>query len=251
MRVISKFVDYYDKVVAYGHDDTVVYLREQEVLYGQAVGREVASQQKIYDDHLKFFSQLYLHYRKLSNGREVHFNPITVLFCGKLYGGVRITIKEWGGVEESSVVWGEEQFFLKCAQIGLDASEFEDKKPWHPWRCWRRPDTPFGRKLSEHLQLNGDPKFLDYAIENKIVCMSFEEPGERSGYCTIIKNPRLTDIQFFKAVEHFTAFQEIDMFLSGVMAPENRPMVQIEDKYKIKEHGFDEWSFKKLPGKKR
>jgi hypothetical protein len=48
----------------------------------------------------------------------------------------------------------------------------------------------------------------------------------------------------------FTAYQELDMFVSGVMAPENKPMVAIDDKHKAYQHGFDCYSFRNGPTKK-
>ena len=44
------------------------------------------------------------------------------------------------------------------------------------------------------------------------------------------------------------------MFLSGKLSKELNETVEIEDKYKIEQHGFDKWSFRKMPeskGKKK
>jgi hypothetical protein len=41
------------------------------------------------------------------------------------------------------------------------------------------------------------------------------------------------------------------MFLGAIAAPENKPPVEIEDKYRIAQHGFDRYSFRKAPTKRR
>ena len=39
------------------------------------------------------------------------------------------------------------------------------------------------------------------------------------------------------------------MFISGVLGNKEKEIVQVEDKYKIAQHGFDKWSFRKEPEK--
>jgi hypothetical protein len=52
-------------------------------------------------------------------------------------------------------------------------------------------------------------------------------------------------------MDSFTAFQEISMFLGGVLGAGEKNIVEVEDKYKITQHGFNKWSFRKEPEKKR
>ena len=65
-----------------------------------------------------------------------------------------------------------------------------------------------------------------------------------------IINPILKDYEFYKVVDAFTAFTELQMFISGVLGVGEKEIVEIEDKYKIGQHGFDKWSFRKEPQKK-
>lgn len=62
---------------------------------------------------------------------------------------------------------------------------------------------------------------------------------------TFIINPMLQDYEFYKKVDSFQAFQEIQMFLGGVLGINEKPMIVIDDKHKIAQHGFDKWSFRK------
>ena len=48
------------------------------------------------------------------------------------------------------------------------------------------------------------------------------------------------------------AFQEIEMYISGVLGINNKPTVEISDKNKIVGRGFDlKYSFRKDPEKKK
>lgn len=60
-----------------------------------------------------------------------------------------------------------------------------------------------------------------------------------------IVNPILKDYEFYKVVDTFQAFQEIQMFLGGVLGADEKDITEIKDKYKISQHGFDKWSFRK------
>lgn len=55
----------------------------------------------------------------------------------------------------------------------------------------------------------------------------------------LIKNPPLRAFQFFKQMDQFTCWQEISMWIGGVMPGRQSPMVEIGDDSKIKKHGFD------------
>lgn len=61
-------------------------------------------------------------------------------------------------------------------------------------------------------------------------------PNEKT---LLIKNPPLRAFQFFKLMDQYTCWQEISMWIGGVMPGRCSPMVEIGDDSKIKKHGFD------------
>ena len=63
-------------------------------------------------------------------------------------------------------------------------------------------------------------------------------------------NPHYNDYEFYKVFDSFTAFQEIQMFMGGVLGSGEKEIVEVADKYKIGQHGFDKWSFRREPDKK-
>ena len=72
----------------------------------------------------------------------------------------------------------------------------------------------------------------------------------RNGSAFLI-NPILKEFEFYKVVDAFTAFTELQMFIGGVLGVGEKEIVEIEDKYKIGQHGFDKWSFRREPTKKK
>lgn len=89
-----------------------------------------------------------------------------------------------------------------------------------------------------------DPEFL---IANK-VSIAYIVPS-RSDETMLIINPCLSDIEFYKAMDSFSAYQELDMWISGTLAWPPNFMVTVPDKYRLENHGFDpKYGFRKRPG---
>jgi hypothetical protein len=65
------------------------------------------------------------------------------------------------------------------------------------------------------------------------------------GRAEFIINPMLKDYEFYKKFDSFAAFQEIQMFLSGVLGNKENEIIVISDKDKITQHGFNKFSFRK------
>jgi hypothetical protein len=62
-------------------------------------------------------------------------------------------------------------------------------------------------------------------------------------------NACLKDLEFFRIVDPYTAFQEIAMFLGGLAVP-LKPIPHVDDKTMVEAKGFDKkWSFRKEPQK--
>jgi hypothetical protein len=65
----------------------------------------------------------------------------------------------------------------------------------------------------------------------------------------LIINPVLNDFEFIKVIDPVTAYQEISMWIGGVLPKSDNAMINITDEDRIKQHGFDKRSFRKDPTK--
>ena len=61
----------------------------------------------------------------------------------------------------------------------------------------------------------------------------------------IFVNSNLIRYEFQKVIDPYTAWQELNMFLGGVIPRQIPETVDIKDKDRIAGHGFDKWSFRK------
>lgn len=59
--------------------------------------------------------------------------------------------------------------------------------------------------------------------------------------------PKLADLQFYKVIEPWRAYQELSMFLGNIAAPDRVP-VTIADRDRVQQHGFDmKYGFRTRP----
>jgi len=67
----------------------------------------------------------------------------------------------------------------------------------------------------------------------------------------IIINPNLRELNFHKFKDPFTTYQDISMFMGGVLSNTGPKTINIKDKDMLFKKGFDNTSFKTIsPGKK-
>lgn len=55
----------------------------------------------------------------------------------------------------------------------------------------------------------------------------------------LIINPKLSDFEFFNRLDAFSCYQQIEMFINGVLAPKEKESQPLTDKEKIQQYGFD------------
>lgn len=228
MRITRQFKDYYDSLQSYGgHDDGLVFVRDPKVY---ELGRKWQGGTMVEIDTVPLW--LRGMFKRLPRASEPHipqwkpkltpdgratpdFNGVKVLFCGKVYSGVT-----FGNIYS-----------------GKDIQTFYDEKSIAKYV------ESLGRNYRVPLFHEGYfiPQPVPEASEHRVAIATLTQDFLVRKY---VVNDNLSQYDFQRAMPPAQAFQELSMFL-GNFAPENKPMVQIEDKYKIQEHGFDKWSFRK------
>jgi hypothetical protein len=58
-------------------------------------------------------------------------------------------------------------------------------------------------------------------------------------------NPMLKDYEFYRVFDTYQTFQEISMFLGGVLGTNEDGGNVVDDKHRFSQRGFDKWSFRK------
>lgn len=232
MYIISKHKDYYDGVVGtVGMDKTIVYERETiEITDNNKIPKPFKVKRYSWDDRNPFLGVCRANVDHKKNKKYEEVRGFIVGFCGKLYLGWKFDYKEneWGELGYVDVIKTDIIYGYKNAKEFLKSDY---------WRSNLDDDIKY--------VMNYDP--IDLFREFKTPIFVYDTYRRDDAF---IINPTLKDYEFYKVIDAFTAFTELQMFIGGVLGIGEKEIVEIEDKYKIGQHGFDKWSFRREPQNK-
>lgn len=264
MRIIGGH-DYYDSGMAWGRDDAVLFLRNGDRCLSLAeaakvlqIPRAICSgtllHPKAEKTSLSTWSIAPDHAFQTVTLRGVeHKKQIAaVIFCGKLYNGILQTACTSGGIPnilDRRWIWSAAGLRAYAADHGLGVSEGKSGSTL-TWD-WDGPNRAQYDVKIETL----DEWFAPHAltgearaslISERITIASYNpsisppRDANRQQRPWFIDQPTLGDMDFAKAIDPFSAFQEIAMWKGGVLPSDGPPLVEIvDDKIKIAKHGFD------------
>ena len=161
-------------------------------------------------------------------------------FCGKLYVGWKFYRK------------------VKIPQYNYWTDGWKVEYTYNVDYATKFMETQIGKNtfLQDHLKLINDANVLEVFREYNAPAFVYDCDWSEDNYGgnyrhSFTINPVLKDLKFYKVFDAFTAFQEIQMFISGVLGIGEKEIIEVADEYKIPQHGFDKWSFRKEPGQKK
>lgn len=244
MKIYSKFKDYYDIALKYGEQSDIVFNRQtQDVSVNKFPEKKLTALESVAIDVFKKLQEISRYNFYID--KKFTFSPMMVVFCGKLYPGVHVR-----NLTQNTIAPVYDGCFYDIdglqAHIGKFGCHISDiKEEGFKW---------YGRQLKEKNRIenffsfSGDESLASKLIEQKIItAVATHYYNSRGEHFTI--NLPLSEVDFFRKFDPWQAHQELSMYIGGVLAPESKPMVVIEDKYKVIEHGFDQMSFRKPPTK--
>lgn len=242
MKIISNFHDYYDSVLAYGVDEKRLFLRHpQEVTF------DVRSMiEPIFDQGIP----------RLTWSRErITIEPRFLFFCGSLYIYYYLsTIEKMKRVESFAWSVGEIETFVKEYCDGRYYDKFHSKnQKKQRYHFSGRRYLFNGEFTKESFEDVLKPRSIDMDI-----FLQFQTPiinvksSDRNEFGEITTNTCLKDIGFAKVKDPFTAFVELESFLSDrICSPREGEMIKIDDKIMAAKKGFGhKYAFRKEPGGK-
>jgi len=220
MLIVSKFRDYYDTAIAYGIDKECVYNRTTSI--------PNPSKHK-YTNETKYENKNY--YFTLSS--------FIIGFCGNIYRCIKvIQLNKYTGGDIVHGFYDAESLieYMKEHDIELTNKKFR-------WNRWSRDNWQSEATIKHYFDRENKQELYD-------VFRKYHTPIFVKDYNEITINPCLKDFKFGKVKDAFSAFQDIHQYLAGVLGNKEKDTLNISDKVKVKQHGFNNWSFKKLPGQK-
>ena len=232
MKIISKFKDYYDSVSHQYLDKETIYFRKTETVnlecrFGRAS-----------------------HYPTV---RNFHVLPWTIRFqiigfCGNFYPVIQFSLPPVKDKADYVVgLYSKEELnkFVVDNQIQISHGRPSQSKTYYHEEL-----ADFERFFNNTEKFKSlEPIFRKHNVPVfAFSCEDNSRYGRRlSGDPYLILNPFLKEYSFAKVKDPFSAHQELYQFIGGYLRQPEREMVEISDRDKIHKHGFDKWSFRRLP----
>jgi hypothetical protein len=250
MRLIhGKIHDYYDVVAKHGHStEGNTYLRNTEDIKFECERQYTAQKGWQYSTGNHPLSFLIADSINLRNNpyrfKDKTLCEITtfkILFCGKVYRGIKIVV-------------GMYPYY--CYTVDEVNAVFKNYDSILPEKLLDKRRTVYGlRNLSSEEFLNVESlnkyftvkDYSDICIANKYVIASWFGDTHCSSF--IIKlNCRLQDYEFYRVFDPYSAYQELSMYVDGMLAYPGNIVTDIPDEYKIESKGFDKkYGFRTRP----
>jgi len=244
MKIISKYHDYYDSVLRHGQDFSLIYKREKIEIPDKQWFFSFKTYQDLKNHNSK--PELLYVYTSYWSKQPLEYSSFLIGFCGKIYPGISWTFTPGNDHSKrtSGVSYDINYVFNLMEMAGVDHNKSVRKNRDSKWRDdYERMEAFF----------NQETKFLDRIFfDYKVPTFSIDCPTDyygREGTFTL--NDKLKEYEFQSIVPHLQAFQQIEQYLSGVIGADGPVLYELNNEEKITKAGFDKWSFRKLPSKKR
>ena len=269
MKIISKFKDYYDSAVGYGIDPNLTYRRTKHDFFDDSLFdvfgvEDVNDVRQTVIGSLKSAPDSNFNYEFYVDGiREVEgyrTGSAFVGFCGVVYPAIhiykrkptvrvpprnKVTLDDVSGSKivfniDELIKFGEEMRlpdllanfgFVKSKPLARDIKHYESTK----------------RELTEFFASR--PKCMDEIFfKTKTPIFVLKCNNMWGDWCpvSLVVNDELNQYRFDRFFDPYTAFQEISMFIGGVLGTEGNPMVEVSDEVRIHKAGMDKTSFRNM-----
>lgn len=217
MLIVSDFHDYYDTCTSYGVDKTVVYNRTTQLLTHKLDLRVPPTE---------------------TTKGVLEIQKFIIGFCGKLFPIV--SIYRWATHTHSCFYTADE-----CLNLAGFRKQYKSKIMRSWYGSFSLSDkAEVGKFFDPHTWHSLLPIFQLYKVPVFFVGNIFEQHGKN-----LMLNPKLATFSFAKVKDPQSAFQDIYMYISGVLGVDERPMIVVSDKDKAAAKGHDDfYSFKRPPG---
>jgi len=241
MLIISKKKDYYDGVVGTtGIDKTIVYDRKMSDIESKDVTfPKVFKQAKDYWKNTNSYRNLNNYsFNEKYKKKYDYYNYFIVFFCDKIYIGWEF-VKENIGYEITNTKYITYDIIEVKKRLKTEASKFYNEN------FDDSVNSILNKSMMElHREYNSPTLVFDMNATSERYRMSRDRPIFRI-------NPVLKSYEFYKVFDTFSAFQEIQMFIGGVLTNPEENMIELSNDVRIKKHGFDKFSFRKEPKNKK
>jgi len=242
MRIISDFHDYYDCIQSVGQDQNLVYFRNKRIIkHGRQWPFPSISTHRFWDREC-----------------NLDITQYVVGFCDKIYPMLSVRQVPPNKSTLCYSIRDIDKFvytkFRKKYYNAYLATERRNKSAHKLWNYQqgRRALLSFFSKCEDVADTFGHMFTVDPVDQHGNVeppphtYPLFVARTRNRHEIELTYNQCLKDYEFYRVLDPPTAFQELQMYLGGLAAPQEI-IPPISDKDMIGAKGFNEWSFRKMP----
>lgn len=230
MRIISSYHDYYDGVQAHGQDKRIVYIRN-------TVNHKL--------DKYPFI--------KVANsgGAGFHVNSCVIGFCGSLFPLLVLSGSKFGEPTKTKPCYGIDgvDTFLKENLNDKDYEKYDEGTYFNLNNWWKN-------QILYSYNRKSFIKYFEQATKNDDLFRKYNSPiwiakpyfnpddklypfTDKNAGPYVVTNPSLKPYEFVRIKNPYTAFQEIQQYLSGVLGFADKPIPAVSNEDLIESKGFD------------
>jgi hypothetical protein len=251
MKLITgKTSDYYDCMLSYNSTEGNTYFRDNSEIaikytrdYTTSKGYQYspADKNNPYNTLVKGLNYRGVNVRTKEYG-EIHIRLFRVLFCGILYNGLHFSQVMSSALKlkySDEYLYTIHDIKTTCYKLGIELPESLASSKY-----WQNDSLLSISSLKKYLI---PVNVSDIAINNKMVVAILYQKYDAYEY-TVYINCELKRVQFYKVFDSYSAYQELSMYVDGVLAYPGNIAIEIDDKYKIEGKGFDaKYGFRTRP----
>ena len=256
MKIHSKFHDYYDTALGFGIDPNCHYVRHTKTFQKKS-NSELTSEFDLIHD-LTIMEEYFDEVPRMGNSwqrldsRFEDSEAFCLLFCGRLYPFLKVKTraKTFGGSEKLHFIHNIDDVDRLMKKYGTKKEQEKyagTKKKKGRSRGWNSYSKYFRYSFFKRRSMVKFFEKYSGITSDRLMTPHYETgiPVFLVNYQFIEHNPCLKEHEFFRTIDAFQAFQELSMFISGVLGGQSPLMVEISNESKIHKAGFDEKSFRK------
>lgn len=245
MRIKSNFKDYYDGAMRLGMDTDTLWLRKPRTEH----------------ETFQWLPHWYdFMWRRSDDLVGYAGHAVVIGFCGKLYGALVLEARGKGRKPETrdetnkAICFNvaEVDTFVEANWKKKNVEAWRNRKKYY-WECkdWqssrRREAIEFFEKMKELQNKDHNQLFQD----NHAPIFTITGITSKRAKSTITYHAQLKPYEFYRIMDPYTAFQELQMYF-GVLVDPPKPIPKVSDADMLEAKGFDpRFSFRKDKSKKK
>lgn len=250
MKIQSPFRDYYDGCQMYGVDDDLFYrrkTRQETISFDEhpELTKAVVPSGSIFWPNRFEDRRMPVKLRKCCTLRSLNIDiePTVIVIGDKILLKMDAIKNKYGypgyGEEKTNSAYTVESLYTAISLLdkhaALAAERFMSETVYMPQRARRTVIQDYYDRVVSQKSLSAIRALYKEPV------LSIEFPGS---WMNVNVNPRLASTQIPKHVPAYDAWQLIVTYLANQKNPEPE-MAEVGDEDRIRQHGFDDWSFRR------